>query len=148
MSDLYVHVPTSLARSDDVPVLEPPSKYLERQRTQQRVSRPTDYQNYNLFALVLILFLSLVMPIVTLLIRQLGLHLLDPKSYQYRNSEGEGLLQLHRMALEGVGYCGWKDGSDGIPHTNFAEKRLPSAVFEYDEDDQPMLRYPKAEKVN
>lgn len=143
---LFVHIPTSYAEANGARVLPPQTLALAAQCAQQRVLAPQQFQNYNVFALVFVFCFGIIIPTIAACLR--GLHSklprFNPNGFRYRSYQAEGVLQLHRMALEGAGYRGWKNGvHKDIPYTELAEERLPQVVVELGEEEEPMLLYPR-----
>lgn len=69
---------------------------------------------------------------------------INPKGHRFLSFQAEGLMQLHRMALEGSGYDGWVGGIRETPRTQVAEERIAQVVLDdEDGDSEPMLRYPR-----
>ncbi len=143
----YSDLPTDALQNQALGIQKPDSKYLKRQCAQQRITAPPNYQNYNVFALVLVFAFGLLVPSTALLLRFCQRRLRDPSKCAYLSYHAEGVLQLHRMAIEAAGHSGWMDGMDGVPHTLAAQMRLPQAEIQYDEKDEPMLRYPQSSTV-
>lgn len=105
-----MNIPLDLVRSSDIEFerAAKQSKALAQQCSQQRVTAPQRYQSYNLFALVLIAFFGLVIPVTAIILRSSHAKLwrINPRGHRYLSYSGEELMQLHRMALEGSGYYG------------------------------------------
>lgn len=145
---VFTNIPVDLIKEshiDFVPASNQ-SKALEQQCSQQRVTAPQRYQSYNLFALVIIFFFGIVVPVTALVLRTTHAKLfkINPKGHRFLSYQGEGLMQLHRMALEGSGYHGWEGGLRETPRTAKAEQRIPQVIFDGENDDkEPMLRYPR-----
>ena len=66
---VYVDVPLDVLHANDVVLTEPSTMAMEKQCTQQRIAVPQQYENYNLFALVLIAVFGLLMPDLTLTLK-------------------------------------------------------------------------------
>ena len=120
-------------------------KAVAAQCKQQRVTSPARYQSYNLFALVLIAFFGVVVPVTAIVLKSSHARLGNPKGHKYLSYQGEELMQLHRMAMEGSGYDGWEGGIKKTPRTAMAQERIPQMVVDdEDGDKEPMLRYPRS----
>ena len=69
LQSVYVDVPLDVLHANDVVLIEPSPLAMEKQCTQQRIAVPQQYENYNLFALVLIAVFGLLMPDLTLTLK-------------------------------------------------------------------------------
>lgn len=147
-NQVYVDIPLSLVHDSDVEFIAAAdrSKALAKQCSQQRITAPQSYQSYNFFALVLIFFFGIVVPGTAIVLRTSHAKLwrINPKGHRFLSYQAEGLMQLHRMALEGSGFGGWEGGVKETPRTVVAEKRIPQVMLDdEDADKDPMLRYPR-----
>ena len=143
-----VDAPTAAYKSDFLgfQTAKQISKPLEKQCHQQRIAAPVNYQNYNVFALAIILLFGIVTPVLAVWLTKWTRKVprVDPYGYRYLSSRAEDLLQLHRMAMEGAGYDSWEGGIEEKPSTAKATQRLPQVVLEATEDSvAPILRYPR-----
>lgn len=132
LPSVFPNVPLGILRDNDVEFL-PASDLgpeMERQCHQQRVTSPQKYQSYNFFALVFIAFMGLLVPGIALAIKRTH-RFREGKmeDHRYFSYQAEGLLQLHRMALENAGYDDWEEGIQDKPRTQFARRRLPQATL-------------------
>jgi hypothetical protein len=121
-------------------------KAVAQQCKQQRVTSPARYQSYNLFALILIAFFGVFVLLTAIVLKSSHSRLGNPKGHKYLSYQGEELMQLHRMAMEGSGYDGWEGGIKKTPRTTMAQERIPQVVLDdEDGDKEPMLRYPRSD---
>lgn len=129
---IFVNIPLDILRANDVKFV-PASNVnpeMEAQRHQQRVTAPQAYRSYSLLALVFIAFMGIMVPGIALVLkRSLRFGIGRKQGAAYLSYQAEGLLQLHRMALEGAGYKGWEHGVEDKPRTQTATKRLPQVVL-------------------
>ncbi|KAF2716923.1 hypothetical protein K431DRAFT_234249, partial [Polychaeton citri CBS 116435] len=147
LDTVFANIPLSIVNANQIHVVPPPTKELQAKCGQQRIATPPQYQSYNFFALVFIAFFGIVVPGAAIALK--GIHNripgLNPKGFRYVSYQAEGLMQLHRMALEGAGYKGWKETTEEVPRTELAEERLPQAMLYCDEgEEKPSVRYPRA----
>ena len=125
---MFTNIPLNLIQESNIDFVPASnqSKALADQCHQQRVTSPQRYQSYNLFALVFIFFFAIVVPSTAIILRQghEKLFKINPRGHRFLSYQGEGLMQLHRMALEGSGYDGWVGGIKETPRTEVAEERI------------------------
>lgn len=126
------------------------SAALASQCRQQRVATPPQYQSYSFFGLVFVAFCGLLFPGIAIVLKKTyhALPGVSPGGHQYLSYQAEGLLQMHRMAMEGAGYGNWEDGTKATPRTLVAEERLPQVALDINSEDEKLtLRYPRTGSI-
>ena len=144
LQNVWVDVPRQYVESHAVTIAFPDDIELQRQCHQQRVAATQTHQNYSFFAIALIAIMSVLTPVVSHSLPYLK-HFLPachPNGHRLVGWQAEGLLQLHRMAMEGAGYIGWEKQSADIPRTEKATTRLPQAHMDWSSEQPAALRYP------
>ena len=143
-TQLYVDTPKSFVDADQSLFVKGSiGPEFEAQCSQQRVLTPAGYSSYNVFALVFIFCMAILF--ITLAGIQEIMHVELPgrcsgekKDEKISTRQADGLLHLHRAALEAKGIDGWKlrrSGSD-IPFVDRAVKRVPTRSLTYKADFQ------------
>lgn len=133
LPSVFANIPLNILQENNVQFV-PASEIgpeMEKQCHQQRVTAPQQYQSYNVFALVLIAVMGVLVPGIALALKsshRFGVG--RAQGHAYLSYQAEGLLQLHRMALEGAGYKGWEEGVKERPRTEEARKRIPQVTLE------------------
>ena len=143
-TQLYVDTPKSFVDApDSLFVKGSIGPEFEAQCSQQRVLTPAGYSSYNVFALVFIFCIALLFIILAgiqeiMHVEMPGRCSGEKKGEKISTSQADGLLHLHRAALEAKGIDGWKlrrSGSD-IPFVDRAVKRVPTRSLTYKADFQ------------
>ncbi|KAK4552847.1 hypothetical protein LTR86_009979 [Recurvomyces mirabilis] len=130
---VFVDVPGDVVEVNHIQVIPAAtlSTELAKQCSQQRIAAPLQYQSYNVFALV---FIAVVGVVVFGIAAGLRLGLEHPpgahrQGHRFLCYEAEGLLSLHRMALEGAGITGRVAGMNGTLRLQQANRRIPQAIL-------------------
>lgn len=144
LQSVCVDMPRQYVESHAVTIDFPDDIELQRQCHQQRVAATQTHQNYSFFAIAVIAILSVLTPATSHFLPHLK-HLLPachPNGHRTVSWQAEGLLQLHRMAMEGARFMGWEKQSADIPRTGQAIARLPQASIDWSNGEHATLRYP------
>lgn len=140
----YPNMPTGELSAQNISITPPDHSMLQTQCGQQMIQTPAGYESYNVFALVFIFVMSILTICAALFVQQYH-HVLPRRKVGQRHHvkmlgwQADGMLQIHRVAMEGRGYGGWvdeKSGHEEVPYTEVGSKRIPPPSMDFRNDDR------------